>query len=467
MPAAHRAQGKWIRDWFSCLMLALLLPISQALAQNPDGELRRLYAEKRYFELRDRLEELGDDNSPELDFFRGAVDNIFNRLPSSITWLLSYLEKTGGSQPAAWIKECYILLADSYRKSFHYARAAEINERILVLFRNELDDQEKADHENEFRLWAALKDVPAQVAEFSGETNVRMDDSHVPMTINGHDIALTYDTGADLSVLIASLAREFELDLSEVPVKVGTITGEKIDARIGVASELKIGNMTVRNALFLVMKDEHFYIPEIKRQIQGVLGYPVLAAMREVTFTREGELNIPTAPRTQGVQNLAMSGFKPLIEGRYKGKRLTFILDTGANRSDLWPPFLTVFADEIKGRSELRTERFRGAGSQREIEAYSLRDLVLHISGREFTFRRIPVFTEYTTDDSRTFYGNLGQDLVRQFRSMTINFESMSVVFNQKQPPRAARSPRPIPSGSNTAPCPGSRGELRSPSSVP
>jgi len=380
------------------IFFALLLSLTQAQAQTSFPDLQRLYSAKRYFELRDRLQKIGKDNrSPELEFFQGAVDNMFNRLPSSLTHLLGYLERTGGSQPAIWARECYDLLADSYRKSFQYARAAETNEKILILFRNELSDTERADHENEFKLWEALKDTPAQTVKFVGDTAVQI---------------------------------KLGLKIIDVPIRVGTITGEKIDARVGVAAELRIGNMTVRHSLFLVMKDEYFYIPEIKRQIQGVLGFPVLAAMREVTFTRKGELLIPAEPQTQGEQNLALAGFKPLIEGHYKEKRLTFVLDTGANRPDLWPPFLAAFADDIKGSSELRTERFRGAGSRREVKAYSLRDLVLQVSGRDVTFRRIPVFTEYTTENSRFFYGNLGQDLVRQFASMTINFENMCVVFN-------------------------------------
>ncbi|MGB2908867.1 MAG: retropepsin-like aspartic protease [Candidatus Aminicenantaceae bacterium] len=410
---------------------ALILLLTQTQAQTFFPELQRLYSSKRYFELRDRLKKIGEDNrSPELEFFRGAVDNVFNRLPSSLTHLLGYLERTGGSQPAIWARECYDLLADSYRKSFQYARAAEINEKILILFRNELSDTERADHENEFKLWEALKDTPAQTAEFTGDTTMQMQSSHVPMTVNGFEIALTYDTGADLSVLIASLAKKLGLEIIDVPIRVGTITGEKIDARVGVAADLRIGNMTVHHALFLVMKDEYFYIPEIEHQIQGVLGFPVLAAMREVTFSREGEIRIPSSPRTQGEQNLALDGFKPLIEGHHAGKRLTFVLDTGANRSDLWPPFLTEFKDEVEDLGELITERFRGVGSRREVKAYSLRDLVLQVSGRDVTFRRIPVFTEYTTENSRFFYGNLGQDLVRQFQSMTINFENMCVVFN-------------------------------------
>ena len=410
-------------------MLCLILLVSTSCAQDALSELQKLYVEKRYFELRDELKAYDNEATPELFFFRGAVDNIFNRLPESIENLRAYLDKVGKSSRNSWTQECYDLLADSYRKSHQYGKAAEINQKILELFKGRLDAETKADHENEFKLWNALKDVPPQHVSFLGNTRLQMERSHVPLTINGHDIALTYDTGADLSVIISSLAEEFELEVVDVPIKVGTITGEKVDAKVGVAEFVRIGNMTVQHALFLVMKDEDFYIPEIKHQIQGVIGFPVLAATREVTFTRGGELIIPNEPQSNGEQNLALNGFKPLIEGIYRDQRLSFVLDTGANRSDLWPPFYQAFKQEIEENSALKTEKFRGAGSQREVQAYNIEYIMFKFGGEKATFIRMPVFIEYTTDNSRHFYGNLGQDLVRKFKSMTINFESMSVVF--------------------------------------
>ena len=413
---------------WGCL-LCLTLLVSTSCAQEALSELQKLYVEKRYFELRDELRAYDNEATPELFFFRGAVDNIFNRLPDSIENLRAYLDKVGKSSRNSWTQECYDLLADSYRKSHQYGKAAEVNQKILELFKNRLDTETKADHENEFKLWNALKDVPPQYASFLGNTRLQMERSHVPLTINGHDIALTYDTGADLSVIISSLAEEFGLNVVDVPIKVGTITGEKVDAKVGVAEFVRIGNMTIQHALFLVMKDEYFYIPEIKHQIQGVIGFPVLAAMREVTFTRGGDLIIPKEPQSNGDQNLALNGMKPLIEGIYRGQRMTFVLDTGANRSDLWPPFYQTFKQEIEENSTLKTEKFRGAGSQREVKAYNVENVLFKFAGENATFMRIPVFIEYTTDNSRYFYGNLGQDLVRKFQSMTINFESMSVVF--------------------------------------
>jgi len=406
-----------------------ILLVSTSCAQESLSELQKLYNEKRYFELRDELEAYNDETTPELFFFRGAVDNIFNRLPESIENLRAYLDKVGKYSRNSWTQECYDLLADSYRKSHQYGKAAEINQKILDLFKRRLDKESKADHENEYRLWNALKDVPPQHVSFIGNTRLQMERSHVPLTINGHDIALTYDTGADLSVLISSLAEKFGLEVVDVPIKVGTITGEKVDAKVGVAEFVRIGNMTVQHALFLVMKDEDFYIPEIKHQIQGVIGFPVLAAAREVTFTRGGELMIPREPQSIGEQNMALNGLKPLIEGIHRGQRMTFVLDTGANKSDLWPPFYQTFKQEIEENSTLKTEKFRGAGSRREVKAYNVENIIFRFAGEKATFMRMPVFIEYTTDNSRYFYGNLGQDLVRKFKSMTINFESMSVVF--------------------------------------
>ncbi len=418
--------------WIKVLITAALCLYRPAVlvpAQTAFPELQKLFAQKKYFELRQEIRRFDHLQRPELFFFRGAIDNIFNRLPSSINQLLLYLEAAGDSGPAERTRKCLELLADSYRKSFQYGKAADMNEKILILFREALEPAEKADITNEFRLWSALKDIPPQTVEFAGDTHVLLEKSHVPLKINGNPVALTYDTGADLSVLIQSLAQEFALIMIDVPVQVGTITGGKIAAKVGIASEVKIGNMTIHHALFLVVNDEDFFIPEAKHQIKGVIGFPVLAAMQEMTITRSNELIIPRTPRSGGEPNLALEGFKPLIEAYHQGSRLAFVLDTGANRSDLWPPFLKAFGNEFRSSAPLQTERFRGVGSQREVKAYILRDMPLLVSGQKAVFRRIPVFTEYTTESSYFFYGNLGQDLLLQFQRMTINFESMRITL--------------------------------------
>ncbi len=57
-----------------CFLSLFILLQGQARAQASYAELHRLYKNKQYFELRDRLAEMGDVRSPELEFFRGAPE---------------------------------------------------------------------------------------------------------------------------------------------------------------------------------------------------------------------------------------------------------------------------------------------------------------------------------------------------------------------------------------------------------
>jgi len=156
----------------------------------------------------------------------------------------------------------------------------------------------------------------------------------------------------------------------------------------------------------------------------------VIAALRELTVARNGEVIIPAKPGKHSASNLCLDGLTPLIAGTFRGKRLTFSFDTGANKSDLYPPFFKAYEEEIKAKYPSLVEKITGVGRSREIIAYRVKDLVMTFSGKEARFAEIPVLSELTLDGSRYFYGNLGQDLIKQFERMTISFETMSVLFD-------------------------------------
>lgn len=105
-------------------------------------------------------------------------------------------------------------------------------------------------------------------------------------------------------------------------------------------------------------------------------------------------------------------------------------MDTGATASLLYPPFFKKYEAEIKAEYATYAERVRGVGGYREIKGYLGKDIVLTFSGQPAHYAQIPILTEYTNENSRHFYGNLGQDLVMQFGRMSLNFEAMSIVFN-------------------------------------
>ena len=78
-----------------------LIALTQLTAEaSPYPELKKLYYEKQYFQLRDALQSYKNDSSTELLFYRGVVSNKFNQLRPSIKYLQDYLRKAGAGKDA-------------------------------------------------------------------------------------------------------------------------------------------------------------------------------------------------------------------------------------------------------------------------------------------------------------------------------------------------------------------------------
>jgi tetratricopeptide (TPR) repeat protein len=412
-----------------------LVALTQLTARaSPYPELKKLYSNKQYFQLRDVLQGYQKDSSPDLLFYRGVVSNKFNQLHLSIQYLQAYLKKAEGGKDAAAMRESYQLLADNYLKTYQYRKAAAAYDTILNKFRGGLNEREIAGYENSSKLWKALGDVPAQTAQFNGESRIktfkdRIGLTNLPVEVNGQSVSMIFDTGANLSVATTSYANKLGLKIIDATIDVTAITGNKVQAKLAVARAIKIGNVTAQNVVFLVFDDKALYISQVPFQINAIIGFPLISALREITFSRGGEVLIPAIPGNGDIQNMCLDDLHPLIEGEFRDRRLIFTFDTGANRSDLYPPFYKAFEEEIKANSPPRIDKTTGAGGSKEVTVYSVKNLDMKFADKAAHFPELKVQTEYTTDKSRYFYGNLGQDLIMQFETMTLNFKSMSITF--------------------------------------
>jgi hypothetical protein len=126
---------------------------------------------------------------------------------------------------------------------------------------------------------------------------------------------------------------------------------------------------------------------------------------------------------------MALDELTPLLAGEFRGRRLTFTFDTGAVTTTFYKPFFDAYADDIKANAAQRRERIGGAGGSKEVSSYRYRNLDLTFAGRPARFAEARILSDPIRDADKFFYGNLGQDLIRQFAAMTINFEAMSLTF--------------------------------------
>ena len=405
--------------------------LGRAKAVDPLARLTRLYESGRYFELRDAVALLGEEPAIEMEFFRGAVDEIFNRLDPAVIRLRRFLSLSETGPASMMNKEAWVLLADAFRRLGRYRQAAEARREILVRYGAIFDKEERANFENQIALWSALAGVPPQTVEGGIDTTISMTDRRFPVHAGGRTFFVGYDTGSNLSVLYRSIAEELDVPTLGPATKIQTSTGKWIEGQVGVVPEMKLGPIVIRNAVFFILPDEFFASSPDRFGVGqlGLLGAPVLEALKEITETRDGKLIIPALPRPRTGENMCFCGFMPLVEVRHRGARLSLCLDTGSPTTRLYPPFLRRYAGEIKSRSRLRPSLLGGVGNSRKVPVHILDWFLIRTGGMELSLRRIVVQTKVTHTGSRYFDGTLGLDVLDHCSRMTFNFESMSFIL--------------------------------------
>ena len=420
-----------MKSYLKYIVLSFFVILMAGCAsKNNYQKLDELYKHKEYFKLRDELNNYTNDNSLQLSYYKGIVENLFGQYSKSVKTIENYLAE-GGKDDTLKTIECYKILARDYIKLYKYERAAQTYKFILDNYKSLSSEEEIKDYKNSFTLFSIIKNVPAQRTVFNGNTKLQMKNYEIPVSINGNKVKLPFDSGANLSGIISSLAKKFGLEIFEGQINVESVTGEKVKAHIGITKKLTLGNVELSNVIFLVLNDEDMYIKPAKFQLRGVIGSPVIESLKEFTISKTDTLSIPQNPSSGGnLHNLCFESLYPIIQGEYEGEKLAFTFDTGANRSKLDLLFYRKFENEIKGHYPKTKEKMMGVGSVKEFNAYQMSNVKINIGGKMAVFDTIKVILEKNTSSSEYFYGNLGQDLINQFNSVTFNFRSMFIRFN-------------------------------------
>jgi predicted aspartyl protease len=412
--------------------IALAVGGVPAAAQDA-ARLAELYRAQDCFGLRDALAG-SETRDPVLDFYRAAVAVSFNRPEEAAPELRRFLTSPQAAQDAARRQTAYELLGDALVRTYRYGDAAEVYAALAS--DAGADSTGRANAANVRGLWAGLAGTPPQTVEAPGPVRIATTRDaanlvNVQVQANGRIIDFIFDTGANLSTVSESTARELGLRVTEATVNVGSSTGAMTLARVGVAPELRISGATVRNAAFLVFPDSALAFPQINYQIRGIVGFPVIAAFGATTVLRGGELVLGdiAAADADAAQNLCLRGLMPIVAAEHAGERLHFGMDTGAQNTSLYMPFHAARRVVVEAGGAPTAVQTGGAGGMRTVQAYSLSPLVLTIGGRQATVLQVRVYAEMTTDDSDRVYGNIGQDVIRQFEAMMLDFRRMQLRF--------------------------------------
>ena len=399
-----------------------------ATASKTHTELDRLIDQREYPELEHRMTQVKLDAADQA-YFEGVLANRKNELQKSISLLEDLppkLKASSGRRAAAALRA----LADDYVKTFRYADADRTYSQLLADFIAQFPSSERKSLKDDAQTVRLLKGSPPQTIELNGSFTLPTHRSPIgtiesDLTVNGVTKSWILDTGANYSVLTESAARQMHLNLSEGTAKVQGSAGAETPLHIAIIPEFKIGPSTVKNVVALVLPDASLTIPlpKGKHQIEAILGYPVLSAFGQVTWTSDEHVTFSSGGQSSGAP-IYMQQLDPLLQVRVHDRDLLMMFDTGADHTSFTARYYDTFQPDFEGL-EKKTHMVGGAGGIKKISVYELPSVAIAVGDTTITLKNVAVSTEKLGTDGDLLFGRIGRDLTAEFKSFTFDFKNM------------------------------------------
>lgn len=443
-----RRWPRWIA--LGAIACALSLPATETLLGRAKpltaSDLDRFIQEKRYAELRRNLSSVRLDRV-ESAYFRGILYDREGRAKKAIALLspvLPLLRKT--SLHRAFI--ALDALGSDYFMAGQYAESVRAYTDLLDHFTQQLGPAQERlfrDNRNTFVLLGR-----ASPQTLSGRRSFRValrrdpfGDLDVPVVAAGATHWWILDTGANLSTVTLTTAKEIGAAVSKGHASTQGSTGFEAPVSTTVIPELRVGTAVIRNVPALVLDDKYLNMQVGKdrhAQISGILGYPALAALGSLTVSRNVLSVRPKSPSSAFSCPLWVEELDPLLQLTVSGRRVLFELDTGDDGAELGRRFVREFPSVFAGL-KLNTFGIEGVGGPLKLRGYVVPELPVQIGSRPAVLAHIRALTstlgEYPVDE---LYGNLGQSFLRQFESYTIDFRRMRFSVNGTAEPDAPQA---------------------------
>jgi predicted aspartyl protease len=367
-------------------------------------------------------------HGPERDYFSGMLAARSGRFGDAIAQLkraLPHLREVAPKRAAMALEA----IATAYRADNQYADATRAYIDLSDHFANQLDHFPASD----VALASILSGTHPQTISWHGPVRLKTSKNLVgtrvaDLVVNGVRGHWLLDTGANQSVV----SRTFAERLGVMPLQ-GTasggsgVTGRQSSVRAAVLPTMQVGGATLTNVVLVIIDDANLRLgtgPDAY-QIDAILGYPVFRALGIVTFRPDEFLAGEGAAVNGRGTRMYMRGLGPVIECEVEGHPLPFTFDTGASSTDLSVRYYELIRAQT---GSWKTQNFESAGvggSIRQTE-YIQPHVAMKVGASTITLNDVSIFPVRMNTAIDLLFGNLGQDFVDSFESVSLNFSTMT-----------------------------------------
>lgn len=399
-----------------CVCLTLIGSCWTAIAQSAPSRKDPTPDPDRCFELRDSLQ---GRRAPAL--YRGILADEFNE-PVKANTLLRSVIANAPTSPAA--REARKHLVASLAREGGYRDASLQIKAALAIDPHDSEMKQRSDLVS---ILSQKPDLAVTKYRFSKIQYERyfLRNGHtrllIPVSINGKAARYVLDTGANISVMSESEAKSMGLEVNRGDAKLLGSTGVETPVDAAFAKEVRIGSIEFRNVWFAVYPDAISGLPP---DHQGLIGLPLLIALRTLRWNSKGGLEVGFSPSGNGTirSNVCFVGNYPYVAGKFENTSLQLLLDTGETQTELGGRFATQFPGLITQGKPV-TGHARGAGGSTIRHGVELSEIRLRVGGRDMDLKPAYVVLQGSVMDDDD--GTLGIDHLLDTDQGSLDFKSM------------------------------------------
>jgi Aspartyl protease len=428
-------------------------------SSGPDSEARmqNLLADHQYVRMQAELRDLP---GVQAQFYRGILANRSNQLEQSVQLLEPLVDQVTASGDATREKLLRMTLAEDYLRLGDWDKAGQAFRVIDDRLHAALTPGEQDEIEMPLKMLPLAKGNPPMTADPCGPFRLQVSNNplgliDVPVFIDSASHHWMLDPTSQFNLISRSIARDIGLDVSLKSATIRTLTGRPIEVHSTVIPQLTIGGrLTLHNVTAFVFDDGDYSFKDAGYRVEGVLGYPALAAMGRLTvsdntiqvdpakedgpndaadrlttgarFYLDGDQIIVALGRAQNpAPDSPAQGISASSHGDSAGNDdLMFAVDAGGQQTYLTSRWFNEDAAEFNGKKmEPFTFPDTDLGPQ---SAYVAENVALAVGDTAIELHSVPVLTQPLGSAARDdVYGVIGVDGLDQFNSYTFDYRTM------------------------------------------
>jgi hypothetical protein len=285
-----------------------------------DARIENLLADHHYSRVAAQLDQLPPQ---EAQLYRGVLANRANDLKQSVQLLEPLVDEVTASGDTAHEKLLRTALAEDYLRLGDWSKAAKAYQSLDTRLHAKLSPDEQNEIEMPLKMLPLAKDNPPTTIDPCDPFTLQVSTNplgliDVPVFIDARSRSWMLDPTLPFNLIARSTAKEVGLKLSDETATIHTLTGRPIRVHVTVVPRFTIGGrLTLRNMTAFVYDDADYAFPHSGYKVEGVLGYPALAAIGSLTIAADDTIQVRPAKQigTPAKDDLLTDGAPFFLDG--------------------------------------------------------------------------------------------------------------------------------------------------------